>query len=378
MRLAIWSGARKAFGKDFFLGEVGDLEGTLALVRIPVAIPGLGFIESTHLPGVGRFGGHEGTVEGAGFEEAFSLGSAVDTNDIHEFAPRSPRGDRAGAVQLIDELDEVRRDFAMGLVADGPDNDRGMVAITKDPLLEVATPPVFKVESAVILRSFFAPSVKDFVHHENAELVAEIVEEVLVGIVGGADGVAAHGLEFAQFPLEQLGGPGSSDRTAGEVFADSTEFGDLAIEMKAGVFVPLNGADAEGDGVGVDLLAVFGESKMGGVKGGRVGVPELRAGDGKLDGLVFLWGGVGGGDDFFIGVLNLNFQLEEREVFDLGLDGDGRFGGGNLGSGDEGGVVDEVVLEIGCDEFNGGVDAARVIPAGGGFFGAVDADFDGV
>ena len=269
----------------------------------------------------------------------------------------------------------------MSLVADGPDDDGGVIAIAKDPLLEVTPPPLLEIEGAVVLGGFFQPAVEDFVHDEDAETIADVVEKVMVGIVGGANGVAAHGLEFADFPLEQFGCPSASDGATGEVLADSAQFGDLAVEVKAGVFVPLDRANAEGDFVGVDLLTVFGESEVSGVERGGVGVPELRVGDVEADGGVFFRSGVCSGDYFSIGILNLNFQFEAgevREIIDLGLDGDGRFGGGDFGSGDEGGVVDEKVLGMSRDQSHGSVDAAGMIPSGGGLAGVVDVDFDGV
>lgn len=113
---------------------------------------------------------------------------------------------------------------------------------------------------------FFEPAVKDFVHDEDADLVAEVVEEVMVGVVGGADGVASHGFEFAEFPLEEFGSPSAAKRAGGEVFADAAELGDFTIEVEAGVFVPLDGADAEGGDVGVEDGAVFEEGELGGVE----------------------------------------------------------------------------------------------------------------
>lgn len=65
-------------------------------------------------------------------------------------------------------------------------------------------------------------------------------------------------------------------------------------------------------------------------------------------------------------------------VFDFRLDSNSGGVGGDRGSGNEGALVDEVVLGMGDDELDGGVDSAGVIPAGGGFFGVVDVDFDEV
>lgn len=266
----------------------------------------------------------------------------------------------------------------MGLVTDGPDDDGRMVAVAKNPLFQIASPPFVKVKGSVVLGGFFEPTIEDFVHHEDAKLVAKVVEEVMMGIVGSADGVAAHRFEFAEFPFEEFGSPSASHGAAGEVFADAAELGDLAVEVKAGVFVPLDGADTEGDFVGVDCLAVFGEGQLGGVERGGVEVPELGVGNSEAGCFVLLWSGVGGGDHFAAGALNLDAELEAGGVFDLGFDGDSRFGVVDFGGGDEGGVVKEEVFGMGRDQAHRGVDAAGMIPTGGRLAGVIDVDFDGV
>lgn len=91
-------GGEEGVGEDFFLGEVGDEKWLLPLVRVAVAIPGFRFVESAHLPSVGRFGGNEGAVKGAGFIEGFFLGTAVDSNDVHLVAAGISGGDRTGTV----------------------------------------------------------------------------------------------------------------------------------------------------------------------------------------------------------------------------------------------------------------------------------------
>lgn len=266
-------------GKDFFFGEIREGEGILALVREAIAEPRFCAVVATDLPGVRGFGGDEGFVLGTlvGGVEVLFFGAAIDAVDVHVLGAGVTGGDGAGGVEVADRFDEKRGDFSAGFISNRVNDDGGVVAVPDDPGGEVFFPMLVEEAGAVVVGGFFDPAVEDLVHDEEAEFVAEIVEVVWEGVMGGADGIAAHVLEELEFPAEEVGRPCAADGATFPVFADAEKFGDLAIEVEAGGGVPLDGADAE---AGAELVG-FAEAGDEGIESGSFDAPELWVGDGE-------------------------------------------------------------------------------------------------
>src|SRR5260370_41521703 len=79
------------------------------------------------------------------------------------------------------------------LVAYGPEDDGGMVAIALDGGGFVALGPVFEIEVVVVGVFGDGPAVEHLVHDEEAHAVGEVEELGCGRVMGGADGVDAEG-----------------------------------------------------------------------------------------------------------------------------------------------------------------------------------------
>ena len=88
-----------------------------------------------------------------------------------------------------------------GLVADAPKDHGRMVAVTVDHGFKVLLGPVVEQEGVAVGLLRDGPGVRQLVHHDESHAVAEVEQFGGRGIVGGADGVAAHFLEHLEASL---------------------------------------------------------------------------------------------------------------------------------------------------------------------------------
>ena len=95
------------------------------------------------------------------------------------------------------------------------------------------------------------PLVEGLVHHKEAELVAKIEQRRIGRIVGGADRVAAHGLELLQPPAPHRRGYGGAQRARIVMHANALELHGNAVQEKAFVRIENGGAHAEADALGI-------------------------------------------------------------------------------------------------------------------------------
>ena len=192
-----------------------------------------------------------------------------------------PRGDgrevggvaRIGVVGIVD------------LVADGPHDNRRMIAVAQDHVLNVAVGPLVKIgmvaggaeaRAVPVVHPFpFAvgPFVERLVHDEKAELVAKVEEFGGGRIVAAPNGVGAGLLENSQAAFPDLTRDGRAESAGVFVEADALELHGLAVEPEAGVGVELDGADAEGSAIGVERVAVPCDLGDGGVERGMIDGP---------------------------------------------------------------------------------------------------------
>ena len=140
------------------------------------------------------------------------------------------------------------------LVAGGPEDDAGMVAVALDGVGGVAHGPVVEVEVVVVGIFADGPAVEHLVHDEEAHAVGEVEELGRGRVVGGADGVDAEGAEGgeAAFPCGER--DGGAECSGVGVEGDAVDLVVDAVEEEALVGVEVEFADAEGDDFVVDGL----------------------------------------------------------------------------------------------------------------------------
>ena len=172
--------------------------------------------------------------------------------------------DGAGGVVGVEGVDEGFEDGdgdvglgrVVDLVADGPEDDAGVVAIALDGVGGVADGPLLEVEVIVVGILGDGPAVEHLVHDEEAHAVGEVEELGRGWVVRGADGVDAEGAEGgeAAFPggERDCGAEGSGVGVEGYAVDLVVD----AVEEEALVGVEVELADAEGDGFVVDGLVV--------------------------------------------------------------------------------------------------------------------------
>lgn len=171
--------------------------------------------------------------------------------------------DRARGVQLADGRAEeaaaraghariggVARLGRRDLVADRPDEDRGMVAVAPHELAQVARD--IRLE---VLRLAAAggpvPFVETFVPDENPHLVAEVEHFGRRAVVAGAQGVEAHVAQDFELAAHGRAVERHAQRPEIGVQIDAVELYAAAVEVEAVVGREGEGADAEARGLGV-------------------------------------------------------------------------------------------------------------------------------
>ena len=134
-------------------------------------------------------------------------------------------------------------------VADGPEDDAGVVAIALDGVGFVALGPVVEVEVVVVGILGDGPAVEHLVHDEEAHAVGEVEELGCGWVVRGADGVDAEGAEGGEAALPCGERDGGAEGSGVGVESDAVDLVVVAVEEEALVGVEVEFADAEGDGL---------------------------------------------------------------------------------------------------------------------------------
>ncbi len=192
-------------------------------------------------------------------------------------------GDGAGGIVGVEGVDEGFQDGdgdvgvgrVVDLVAGGPEDDAGVVAVAADGVGGVADGPLFEVEVVVVGILGDGPAVEHLVHDEEAHAVGEVEELGCGRVVRGADGVDAEGAEGGEAALPCGERDGGAEGSGVGVKGYAVDLVVDAVEEEALVGVEVELADAEGDGFVVDGLAVAEDGGVGGVEGGVVEVPAI-------------------------------------------------------------------------------------------------------
>ncbi len=145
-------------------------------------------------------------------------------------------------------------------VANAPEDDAGMIAVADDEVLDVGDGPLGEDFAVAVMagRAVVAAGdplvlagrefVKRLVHHEEAELVAEIEQGGVGRIVAGADGIGADFLEREQAAQEHFVRHGRADGAGIVMQADTLDLHIFPIEKKSLVRVEMKFANAKSVG----------------------------------------------------------------------------------------------------------------------------------
>ena len=189
----------------------------------------------------------------------------------------------AGAVQRADLVRQLLAPLHVelvaglgNLVADGVENDAGMVVVLEDHVGDVLLPVVGKARAIVIERLGGGPDVGELVHHVDAQLVAGPQQRLAHGMVGAADGIIAGLFELPHPALFSVAEGRGAQGAAVVVDAAAPQLDHLAVDPQAVLGVQLQLADAEGVGIDVAHFAAVIERGADGVEIGVVLVPEVR------------------------------------------------------------------------------------------------------
>ncbi len=190
-------------------------------------------------------------------DDVHEIGEAVVV-DSADVGTEDGEGDGAGGIELVGEIAHGGEDIfgdvdgahgtgelvgggvgvlgedVVDFVAEGVEDDGGVVSVAGDDVGEVSLPPVF--ECKVIIAGEFGdgPCVEEFVHDEEAEAVAGVEEFGRGGIVGSADGIDAEAFEGGESGFPGGGGDGDAESPHVGVESDAEDFDIFAIEPESG------------------------------------------------------------------------------------------------------------------------------------------------
>ena len=231
--------------------------------------------------------GQSGGVRSARVGQRLDYGArAVEPLDIGDQAAR--RRNQIDAVQHLRLETVAAHGVAEGIagildfVADAPKYDGGVVSVAQHHIRDVAVGPLF--ENLVIaaragrtgvpaLNPFVlagGPLIEGFVHHQQAQAVAQVVLLGRHGVMGAADGVDAQFLQSLQPALQGRFGKGRAEGAQVVVQTNAFELERLAVEEETVVRVEAGRADAEGRAGFVGERAGNVSARHGGVQVGLV------------------------------------------------------------------------------------------------------------
>ena len=176
-------------------------------------------------------------------------------------------GTVAGFGQHLRRTPAFRIALFVDLVADRPQNNARMVAVTADHVDDILC-SVFAVVFRVTVGDLRkVPFVKEFVHDHKTEFVTKGEQFRRRRIVAGTDGVHAHFAHETELTAESRNVDRRTERTEVVVVADPVELDVTAVEEEPVICGEFDGACAELHGGVVERVVVFVE------KGDVCGVP---------------------------------------------------------------------------------------------------------
>ena len=200
-------------------------------------------------------------------------------------------GGGAGTVHFLNPINQIFRDGGIAahtlpvgslldLVAQGPEDHGGIAAVPLDHSFGRNLGPGhsivgsvgavlgtgIEIPAEVIGVSVLGldPAVKEFFNHQQAQLVADVDEVLVGGVVAGADGVDAHVLHDGELAVHGVIVGGGAQSALVVVEADAVELDIFAVEMEA-VAVKAEISEAEGGLHRVHRFPIDGELGADGV-----------------------------------------------------------------------------------------------------------------
>ena len=168
------------------------------------------------------------------------------------------------------------------LVAGGPEDDAGVVAVAQDGVGGVADGPVFEVEVVVVGVLGDGPAVEHLVHDEEAHAVGEVEELGRGRVVGGADGVDAERAEGGEAAFPGGERDGGAEGAGVGVQGYAVDLVVDAVEEEAWLGSKWNSRMPKGTSSSSMGLPLLQEGDVGGVEGAVVEVPAVGVGDGGV------------------------------------------------------------------------------------------------
>ena len=121
-----------------------------------------------------------------------------------------------------------------------------MIAIAEYKVGKVAFMPLVEETGIIILSLLASPHIEALIHNDKPHCVAHIEQLRGRGIMRTANGVNAHGLEFAEFAMEGIFVESSTQATKVVMFTDAIDFEILAIEPETRLRVELEITETRG------------------------------------------------------------------------------------------------------------------------------------
>ena len=191
----------------------------------------------------------------------------------------------------MEEADEVSHEAdALGihliphLIACAPDDHGRVIAVSADEVHDVLPPVLFEVKRIAGRGLFFGyhPFIHKLVHHQKAQLVAQIHKLVRTGIVRRADAVRSHFFEQPEASLPYLVGHGGSQASGVVVQVDAVYLHPLPVQQEALFGAELQRADPEAGIHLVDCPAADLDSRPQRVEDRGFDRPQHGRPDGQL------------------------------------------------------------------------------------------------
>ena len=173
----------------------------------------------------------------------------VEARHVHHLCHAAAEGtlslvhalrDGTGGVERVDETLQADAELAThlaallgNLVADGPHDDGGVVAVGYDEVGDVPISPLVEEAGVAVLALRIAPHVERLGHDHHAQRVADIHLHLARHVVSRADGIAAHVLQDLDLADERGLVDGGTEGAEVMVQTDSAQLARLAVQLEA-------------------------------------------------------------------------------------------------------------------------------------------------
>ena len=145
----------------------------------------------------------------------------------------------------------------VNLIADAPDEHRGVIAVLPYPASEILFPPFLEIVAIIIIGFTFFPHIKTFCIEKKSHLITEFHQLHAGHIVGTADGVDTHILHGFQLPAKGFPVHGSTQCSQCMVLAGTIDFYIPPIQEKSFLAVEPDGAESEFLIVSIGYLTIL-------------------------------------------------------------------------------------------------------------------------